>query len=513
VITVPVVGTAAATTDALRKRVPAALIVILVAAAGIRMAGIGRHSLWFDEMVSVTSATGGALREPIAGRTGGALFEAADLWHDNTVGRVVTALTSMDSGNGLLHGLLLHGWIEAFGISDAVVRAPSAIAGVVIVLMIYRLGAVLFTTGVGYAAAAFAAVHPLLVRYSQEARSYALATALTLVATELFFRLSTETPRKMWLGVLYGAVAGGALLSHYLTAGVFIAHAVLACARFRDLRVWRSAAVAAAVAGVMMFAWMRSGGAEGLTRITAMNNAYKAAAGAGDDFARPFTASRAAQGLVQMTAAMTGITLQGAGLRLRHIGPVLVVPVLLVAAGIREQIRAQRKPSVIAAVVLAMSGPGLSLAFAARAGHVVPFQPLYASFATPYAVLLLGTGLVAAWSSRRHRWPWEGVTAMVAVAVVLVSLTTVYRDLPWSRPPNPYAILAREVSQSAHPGDILVFRTVEDARLCTLYLPVNARLPEAVDRTLRHDAVLRTTAADRRHWMVPRYPWLTHWSN
>jgi len=215
---------------------------------------------------------------------------------------------------------------------------------------------------------------------------------------------------------------------------------------------------------------------------------------------------------VQMNAAMAGVALQGTGLRLRHIAPLLTFPVLLALAGARDEMRAHRRRVVFAVVVLATSAPAFSLVLAARAGHVLSFQPLYGNFAAPYMILLLAAGLVAAFSSSRSAASWKALAAAGTLAALLVSLAAVYSDVPWRRPPNPYADLARDIAQTVAPGDIVVFRTGEDARLCTLYLPVTAGVVETIDRTQSDDVVVRSANVARRRWTIPRYAWLAHWT-
>src|SRR5262245_37428306 len=154
---------------AVDRRRRAAFLLVLVAASLLRVAAIGRRSPWFDEIASITNATGGAVEEPIVEPGSDASFTPADLWRRNTVPHVLRTVTWQDNGNGVVYGLLLHSWVRFFGVRDGVVRLPSAIAGVVVVVMVYRLGLLLFTPAVAWPAALLAVAHPLLIRYSQEA--------------------------------------------------------------------------------------------------------------------------------------------------------------------------------------------------------------------------------------------------------------------------------------------------------------------------------------------------------
>ena len=494
------------------QRLRAALLVALVAASVLRVAAIGRRSLWFDEILSITNATGGAVGESIVGSDGTATFVPADLWRQDTVPNVLGTLTWQDNGNGVVYGLLLHWWVSVFGAGDAVVRLPSAIAGVVVVVMVYRLGLLLFTPAVARSAALLALIHPLLIRYSQEARSYALATALTLIATECLLRLPVNAQRSpIRSGLGYGALAGAALLTHYLTASVFLAHGALAVARVRDGRAWKALLVAAMTAAVVVAVWMPLGGTEGLGRIANANAAYRHEALAGDEFARPSELRHVAEGIVQMTTAMSGIALQAAGLRLRYLAFVLALPLVVIAGGLVSQRLAGRSDSAAAVATLAASAPVCGLILAVRAGHVLPFQALYGNFATPYVLLLLGAGLVAAFPGTAGRWSWHAPAALAFLAVFFVSATIPYRDLPWVRPSNPYAEVAHGIARAAVPGDLVSFRTDPDARLVTLHLPVGVTVTERVDPGQAEDVLLRRAGVAQHQWTVPRYLWLARW--
>src|SRR5262249_53256314 len=154
------------------------------------------------------------------------------------------------------------------------------------------------------------------------------------------------------------------------------------------------------------------GGAEGLARIANANGAYRLEALAGDEFARPFQLRHVTEGIVQMTAAMSGIALQAAGLRLRYLAFLLVLPLVVIAGGPVTQRLAGRGASAVAVATLAASAPVCGLILAVRAGHVLSFQALYGSFATPYMVLLLGAGLVAAFPATAGRWSWHAPAAL-----------------------------------------------------------------------------------------------------
>ena len=81
-----------------------------------------------------------------------------------------------------LYHLTLWLTIRAFGHSEFAVRLPSLIAGTLVIPALYELGRELYDRRTGLIAAAFAAVSPLLIWYSQEVRMYEFAALFGLLA-------------------------------------------------------------------------------------------------------------------------------------------------------------------------------------------------------------------------------------------------------------------------------------------------------------------------------------------
>jgi uncharacterized membrane protein len=79
--------------------------------------------------------------------------------------------------------LLLHAWRTVCGQSEFALRAFSAFAGVLTVAFVYAWGCRLFGAVTGLLAGFLAAVSPLAVYYSQEARMYALLGMLSVAST------------------------------------------------------------------------------------------------------------------------------------------------------------------------------------------------------------------------------------------------------------------------------------------------------------------------------------------
>jgi 4-amino-4-deoxy-L-arabinose transferase-like glycosyltransferase len=186
------------------------LAAILLVAATLRLGGLGRTSLWFDEVVTMRLARTESAAEMIA-----------------LLGRI-------DATRAPLHPLLLRPWVRLFGPSDVSGRAFSALCGVLTVALVYRIGTLAFDPRTGLWASWLCAISPLLVYYSREARMYAWLVLATCVAWCLLFSFRRSASWRT--RVLYALSLIALAYSHPL--GVFMV-AALALASLAHRRAFR----------------------------------------------------------------------------------------------------------------------------------------------------------------------------------------------------------------------------------------------------------------------------------
>jgi mannosyltransferase len=202
-----------------------ALGAILVLAAVLRFATLRTQSIWFDE-----AATWDLVRRPL--------------------GAMLDRIPDGESNPPLFY-VLEWGWTRVFGDGEAGLRSLSALAGLLTVPVAYAIGRRAGGLAcAGLAAAALVAVNPLLVWFSQEARSYALATLLSAVALLLALRAS-EDARGRWLAG-WALAAALALATHYFTAFVLAPQALWLLLRHPHRRGALAAVGAVAAAGLAL---------------------------------------------------------------------------------------------------------------------------------------------------------------------------------------------------------------------------------------------------------------------
>jgi mannosyltransferase len=138
--------------------------------------------------------------------------------------------------------LLLKTWRIGLGETEFALRSLSALAGVVLVALTFRLGRLFFNPTAALVAAALAAINPFLIYYAQEARMYALAATLGAASFGLFaiwlkgafhFRGGGEGHPSGWaIGAAYIAVSAWGLYTHYAFGFIIIAQNAVMAAYF-----------------------------------------------------------------------------------------------------------------------------------------------------------------------------------------------------------------------------------------------------------------------------------------
>jgi mannosyltransferase len=180
------------------KRLPAwwPLAALTLLAAILRLTTLGEQSFWYDEAFTPVHVLHPSLTATL--RSVVHTENTPPLWY-------------------------LIAWADArlLGTGEYALRLPSALAGIATVPLAWAIGREL--TGrraTAIAAAAFVAVNPLLVWYSQEARAYGLFVLFAALAMLCFLRaLHRPTPGRMAAFALSGSLA---LLSHYFAVFLLI---------------------------------------------------------------------------------------------------------------------------------------------------------------------------------------------------------------------------------------------------------------------------------------------------
>jgi mannosyltransferase len=136
-------------------------------------------------------------------------------------------------------------WSRPLGTGEVALRSLSALAGTATIVVVYLGATTLLPRRVGLIAAAIVAVNPVMIWFSQDARSYALAMLLTALSF-LFFAKALRSPSKSLLSG-WAISSALAIATHYFTGFVIGPEALILLGAGRERR-----RVALAAAGILV---------------------------------------------------------------------------------------------------------------------------------------------------------------------------------------------------------------------------------------------------------------------
>src|SRR3954451_21168615 len=151
--------------------------------AALRFSTLAVQSYWLDEAVTVVLVR-------------------------KSLGGVLSMIPNSESTPPLYY-VLAWLWAQLFGTGEVGLRSLSALIGTATIPVAYAAAARLVSPRAGLVVAALAAVNPLLVWFSQEARAYALLVLLATAALAVFARLldGRPTPRALAAWAVLSALA------------------------------------------------------------------------------------------------------------------------------------------------------------------------------------------------------------------------------------------------------------------------------------------------------------------
>jgi 4-amino-4-deoxy-L-arabinose transferase-like glycosyltransferase len=155
------------------------LLLITILATGLRFYHLGAKGLWVDEIFTATFASPDNDWMTVARRALSTPIPSPPLWF-----------------------WITHLFLKVLGDGDVVVRLPSAVAGVLGVLAIYKVGAQLFGRTTGLLSALLLAVSPAHVYFSQEARFYAAIALFSLLSLYFLHQGIHSGGKRWWVGFI-----------------------------------------------------------------------------------------------------------------------------------------------------------------------------------------------------------------------------------------------------------------------------------------------------------------------
>lgn len=252
--------------------ITALVALAIVFGVFFRFYDLGQKLVWHDE-VSTRILAGGHLHDEWKSSlyTGRVVSVAEVLQFQEYDSRrsaleTITGLAADDPQHPPLYYVVARAWMGLFGDTIGTLRALSALLSLLCLPAIFWFAKELFRSSqVAWRGVALAAVSPMLILYAQEAREYALWTALVLLANAALLRAIRQTEEATFFSRriarawgLYGVFTTLALYTSFTTGSVIVAQLVFLCIRERGrlTRVSKSAALTLALVFVLFLPWV-----------------------------------------------------------------------------------------------------------------------------------------------------------------------------------------------------------------------------------------------------------------
>lgn len=140
------------------------------------------------------------------------------LWHDEVYSvRGSESIAKIWGSHYPLYFLILH-FSRYMGTNEFILRLPSAVFGILTIVVFYSIGKLLFGIREGLVGAFLLSISIFHIYYSQEARAYTLLAFLSLLSLFFFYKSITENRKASWLGFTLSTLL--TLYTHYF--GVFV---------------------------------------------------------------------------------------------------------------------------------------------------------------------------------------------------------------------------------------------------------------------------------------------------
>ena len=385
----------------------------------LRFVGLGVHSLWVDELLTLKNAHIG---EP------GILS-----WvKQNLQGPAIS--------------LMMHYW-AGLGTTEVVLRLPFAVAGALTIPATYLLVRELAGRWTGLSTAFLLALSPIHIWYSQEIRGYAFVMLFSVLATYFFVEWRKEgSPRSL---ALYALMVFGGLLCNLSMAFLALVHflyLLLRRRRPREIAWWLAAMCVVLIA---FSPWLQE----------IMARVHPERVVTGEVETSLISGSELSAMAIPYSVYVFGVgyTL-GPSKRdlqvereasLRRDAPYILLGT--VAAGIPLLVglvgAARSDRNLLTLVLLWLAVPALVVTVLA-ARNIRVFNPRYLLVALPAYVLLLGTG-----AARMSRTRFAVLLLPLLIAVTL-SIHNYYSDPHYAK--DDFRAAAQAIRADYRPGDTVV---------------------------------------------------------
>lgn len=507
----------------------ALLLVIVVVACWVRLIQLTEKNLWYDETLTLREAAGQTVQLPYNPSSvtiedfflplvpdidcNNGQFTPADFWNRNRLGNVVRATIQLDRGNGLVNNLVLHGWLGLFGTGDFAIRFPSLIFGILTILFAFLFYAKAFPSAPPAGrtlASLFVSVHVMMICASAEVRPYSPAVFFSFLSTLMLIILwrgmsGRREACAFTLGYAFATVC--ALLAHYLTIYIFVAHVVFALIYVRDRKIWLPMVGGWLFTAAIIASWFSVGVLPYLNVMRVHDQLYLYRA-QHNVYCTTATWDHLRDALMASWANLFNMHATNWLSSSNNLVLILWFGVYtLLSLHLYYMLALTDRPMLSFLFLLIISAPACALALSIRSGHTLPFLNRYLTFSCPYVCVFLAacsSQIMGITMSRIRGRPIYCIVAPVVVAggifvFIQSAVLEGWRAAPcFSRLLHPYRsctdeyFLASKVLRVNYElGDVVVYPSRYSAVLINMYLDKSQIIIQQIDPSARDAGLSR----------------------
>lgn len=185
------------------------------------------------------------------------------VWFDESYGAFLTRFSFGDIWNMTaadvhppLYYFLLKVWSMIFGYTDFGMRFMSVFFGAVAIVFAWQWLKRKFGVKAALLATLFMVVSPVMIRYGQEMRMYAMAAAIIFASTYVLQLAIDLKKRRYW--IIYGVLMALGMWTHYFTALIFLAHLLYLIYVYRKKIFQKDIIIGYVTAVVLYLPWLPS---------------------------------------------------------------------------------------------------------------------------------------------------------------------------------------------------------------------------------------------------------------
>jgi len=371
------------------------LFLILILGFFLRIYKLDNRGIWHEEKATVSCAVGipyFAIISKIGNNNwntyidNNSSFSSKNFWQFNTLSDVIKA-TKQGSGC-IAYFITLHYWLNLFGVSEFSIRFLSLLFSLLTLALCYFVADLIFNSKrIALFSCLLFAIFPIIISTSRFGKEYAMAAFFTLLSSYFFFKIIINKRKTInYAGYIFAVSIS--LLTHILTAYIFIGQGLIMLFLVRDRSIWIKYVVSCLFACGIYVTWLFFSNFSEYKVISIVTQWFAENASKwklGDDpYYMPATFRTLIAGCIQLILPLFGNSSQSLVSHLREIAVLIIIPSIFIFINFYKTTDNYKNKMVIASIILVFSSPLFALLIAIEQKYIA-----FSMFTIVFILLLM----------------------------------------------------------------------------------------------------------------------------